>query len=845
MFEALKKTINYRNLNRSQPGKKWRKTLFAGLLAVASTLAIGLNSAPADAQSKEPVAAALAGKSSDQTSISGALAKNGSVRVIVEVSAQISPSDFATAQGASRAAATVSSAQDAVLATHLGGDQKRAAQWDLRRMKNSPRMVMTLTADELTALASDGRVVRIWEDKIESGQLDQSVPLVGANAVSWPYAHGYSVAVVDTGVQKSHPFITSGRVIAEACYSTTSSANSSVSVCPSGEGSYSGAGVNCPASIDGCDHGTHVAGIAAGNRTGSSGPARGVASSSGIIAIQVFSRFNSSSICSSSGHSTPCALAFTSDILQALDYVQSNAAARKIAAVNMSLGGSPQSAPCDGDSRKAIIDSLRAAGVATVIASGNSGATNSGGAPGCISTAVTVGSSTKSDSISSFSNMHAHVDVMAPGSSITSSVPTNSFSSFNGTSMAAPHVAGAFALLKSCDPTKSVTQIEQALESTGTPIADTRSGGIHTRPRIRVDLAAQALGCSGSGNTITVSPTTSLSSSGPVGGPFSPSQQVYTVTGNQQFGVINWSAAANQSWITMSPTSGSLNPGQSVNVTVSINSAANALGVGSYAASLAFVGGSTQLFRIANLSVTAPATGNDSFAGASLLTGTSGSTVANNASATGESGEPNHAGSSTPLNSIWWKYVAPATGKVNLSTGGSDFDTTIAAYVGSSVSGLTEIASNDDINYPSNPQSFIRPRVVQGQTYYIAVDGYDNETGNIQLNYSQPPAALSVTPGRRMTARRVGQRIRYRVYNRGGEDIVVRLASTSWLTHRPTIMRVPAYTARYVYVTVNNRARRFRGGRNYIGRLILRPVGQRAITRTILYRAPTVRRRGS
>ncbi|MCH9807974.1 MAG: S8 family serine peptidase [Alphaproteobacteria bacterium] len=806
-------------------------------VAVVTALAIGFNNSPAHAQSKEPIAAALAGKSSDQTSISGALAKKGVVRIIVEVSAAISPSDFATPQGASRAVATVSSAQDSVLATHLAGDQKRAARWNLRRMKNSPRMVMTVTADELSALASDGRVVRIWEDKIEAPNLDQSVPLVGATATTWPFAHAYSVAILDTGVQKSHPFITSGRVVAEACFSTTSAANGSVSVCPSGEGAYAGAGVNCASNIDGCDHGTHVAGIAAGNRTGASGPARGVANSSGIIAVQVFSNFNSGSTCTGFGKPTPCALTFTSDQLQALDYIQTIAAARKVAAVNMSLGGGNNSAPCDSDSRKTPIDNLRAAGVATVISSGNSGTTNSGGAPGCISSAITVGSSTKSDGISSFSSMHAHVDVMAPGSSITSSVLNNGFSSFNGTSMAAPHVAGAFALLKSCDPTKSVTQIEQALESTGTPINDSRSGGVHTKPRIRVDLAAQSLGCSSGGGTITVTPSTLLTSSGPVGGPFSPNQRVYTITSTQQFGVINWTANATQNWLTMSPTSGSLNPGASANVTVTINSAADGLGVGNYAAALNFNSGGTQIIRNVSLGVSAPNSGNDNFANASLLTGSTGTRVANNAGATGESGEPNHAGTSTPLNSLWWRYVAPATGKLNLSTGGSDFDTTLAAYRGGSVSNLTGVGSNDDHN-PPNRTSYVRIPVVKGNSYYIAVDGWSSETGNIQLTYNQPPARLSVTPARRLTARRVGQRLRYRIYNRGGKDIIVRVTSTSWLTHRPGFMRIPAYTARFVTVTVNGRARRFRGGRSYIGRMILRPVGQRAIVRTILYRPP-------
>jgi hypothetical protein len=161
------------------------------------------------------------------------------------------------------------------------------------------------------------------------------------------------------------------------------------------------------------------------------------------------------------------------------------------AAVNLSVGAAKFTSPCDEQeaARKAAIDNLRSMGIATIAASGNEGFTDGINAPACISTAVSVGSTTKADIVSSFSNSASFLSLLAPGQSITSSVPGGAFLTGSGTSFAVPHVAGAWAVLKQKKPTATVTEVLNALTSTGLPITDPKNG-IAT-PRIRVNQALQ------------------------------------------------------------------------------------------------------------------------------------------------------------------------------------------------------------------------------------------------------------------------------------------------------------------------------------------------------------------
>jgi hypothetical protein len=123
---------------------------------------------------------------------------------------------------------------------------------------------------------------------------------------------------------------------------------------------------------------------------------------------------------------------------------------------------------------------------------------------------------------------------------------------------------------------------------------------------------------------------------------------------------------------------------------------------------------------------------NDDFAAATAVSGVAGKASGSNARSTGEPGEPSHVG--VPDASVWYRWVAPESGPVVFNTREANFDTTLAAYTGSSITGLTQVAANDDVNGVT--QSKIAFTAVAGTEYRIAVDGFSNARGNITLQWS-------------------------------------------------------------------------------------------------------------
>lgn len=363
---------------------------------------------------------------------------------------------------------------------------------DHKRFKYIPFMAMAVNATQLVALAGHPDVTSIEEDSLAKPSLSQSVPHIGGVS-AWASGYtgaGQTVAILDTGVEKNHPFL-AGKVVSEACYSSN--------LCPGGATQTTAVGSAAPCAGL-CSHGTHVAGIAAGRGVAFSG----VAKDATIIAIQVFHRTDNPAECSKSA--PPCVVASVSDILLGLQRVYELTSSFAIAAVNLSLGSNPSKVSGFGDQASCnaagggyvgAFANLRSAGVAPVVASGNDGFLDSMSSPGCISNAISVGatftstSSVPPDGLAYFSNSAPFLSLLAPGYPVNSSVPGGAFEYDSGTSMATPHVVGAFALLKQKRPWLTVDSGLIALASTGVEIRDGRNGIV--TPRIQLDDALNSI----------------------------------------------------------------------------------------------------------------------------------------------------------------------------------------------------------------------------------------------------------------------------------------------------------------------------------------------------------------
>ncbi|MDR4307708.1 S8 family serine peptidase [Chelatococcus sambhunathii] len=384
--------------------------------------------------------------------------EKGKIRVIVGLAMTMRSERAISAAAAAAQRSTLRATQDRVVGRALGSP----AGAGVVRFDYIPYVSLFVDAEALDRLLADGEVVSVQEDVPVEPLLKDSAKLIHATDLWKKDVEGakHAVAVLDTGVAAKHPML-KDKVVSEACYSTTDEASNATSVCKGEAASDTGenAARNCPLSVAGCDHGTHVASIAVGN----SDKLDGVARLADVVAIQVFSKFTDCA-----GGST-CAKSFSTDQIKGLERVFFLSDKFSIDAVNMSLGGGKFAAACDSSNAalKTAIDNLRTADIATLIASGNDGFTGFISSPGCISSAIAVGNTTKTDLVAQSSNHSDLVKLMAPGSDIKAAVPPKKYEEKTGTSMATPHVAGAFALLRDAKPTASIDDIVTALQCSG------------------------------------------------------------------------------------------------------------------------------------------------------------------------------------------------------------------------------------------------------------------------------------------------------------------------------------------------------------------------------------------
>lgn len=289
--------------------------------------------------------------------------------------------------------------------------------------------------------------------------LNESVELVGAKALHAQNirGEGRTIAILDTGIDSSHPaFSGPGKIL--------DTFNAIVG----------GKDIK-----DGHGHGTHVAGISAGN----GGEIVGVAPDAKLVIIKVLT---------DNGSGT------AGNIIKGMEYVadldQDPSTFDPVDVANLSLGSTMAGDPTDPMSQS--IDRISEYGVIFAIAAGNSGYTGIA-SPGVAEKAITVGASTKSDAMTQFSsvgpvekNNSLKPEIVAPGLSIKSSFLNNEYRRFSGTSMATPHVAGAVALLKQLHPEWKLREIKMALMTSAKEIQGASSFA-QGWGRIQIDKAAK------------------------------------------------------------------------------------------------------------------------------------------------------------------------------------------------------------------------------------------------------------------------------------------------------------------------------------------------------------------
>jgi subtilisin family serine protease len=418
---------------------------------------------------------------------------------------------------------------------------------------------------------------------------------------------------------------------------------------------------------------------------------------------------------------------YTSDAVECLDFAVANGAR----VINCSWGG--------GDYSQALFNSLsaaRSAGVLVVVAAGNDGFNNDAlptyPASYNLDNIVVVAALNQSDGLASFSNYGStSVDLAAPGVGIYSSIAASdaAYDTYQGTSMAAPHVAGVAALLLAQTPGISLAALRQRLLSS-TVTLTSLSGRCVTGGRVD---AFQALSAAPDG-VLEISTSTSSSQ------PFSPGASVNVFVNVSDF-----------SSVTNATVSGGVVGGSSLTF---VNSGAPpdaTAGDGTYSA--AMIAPSTGASFTVRVVVSAPGKqtatnsttfqilqppANDRFANRAALTGTTAAATGSNVDAAKETGEPAHAGNAGGK-SVWWTWTAPTNGAVTISTMGSAFDTLLGVYAGTTVSALSVVAANDNQGF--FPFSAVSFTATAGAAYQIAVDGFSGASGSVQLNLkmSVPP----------------------------------------------------------------------------------------------------------
>ena len=309
--------------------------------------------------------------------------------------------------------------------------------------------ILPLTAPSLAELApllEDPRVISASLVQQFTTFDAESQPLINqpAAAAAGKLGTGTTVAVLDTGVDYTRA--------AFGCSAVGVPATCKVAVARDF--------ATDDAALDSVGHGTNVAGIVLA-----------VAPGARVLALDVFDGATASS----------------ATILAAYNWVLQNRATYNVAAVNLSLGGGRATTTCATDALAVAFQAGRNAGLITTVASGNDAAIDATSWPACAPAAVSVGAvydanvgglafarcsdtTSAADMVACFSNSASFLTLLAPGALIDAAGYRMA-----GTSQAAPHVAGAVAVLRAAVPAETGDQLVTRLISGGKIVVDARS----------------------------------------------------------------------------------------------------------------------------------------------------------------------------------------------------------------------------------------------------------------------------------------------------------------------------------------------------------------------------------
>ncbi|MBA3849088.1 MAG: hypothetical protein C0502_03730 [Opitutus sp.] len=447
----------------------------------------------------------------------------------------------------------------------------------------------------------------------------------------------------------------------------------------------------------------------------------------------------------------------TSDAVECIDY----AIARGAHIINASYGA--VNSTSFSQAERDAVRRARAAGIIFVAASGNDGRnldfTNQTPATLLVDNVVSVGATGNRDDLEVYSNFGSGmVEILAPGGAILAPAHTgdSAYSPSSGTSFAAPHVSGALALLKARFPGEDYRSLINRLQrgSRGRGLQPDR---LLSRAQTSGRLDLPAILAETDRRPLNDDFSEAVRLSGANVKARGANAHATVQAGEPGLGIAGgrslwWRWTAPTAGVVTVDTSESVAPGNAaltVRAGVFTGSQLDNLTVvpttaGSSASRFSFtaVPGTEYSFAADSLNGaqgllvvsigTAPA--NNAFAGAATLEGRSVSVTAVNLNADLEPGEPPILGESG-ARSVWYRWTAPVSGRMQFSAYSDDFDPMLAVYTGTAIAQLTQVGASLPLRPADDIESaLVTADVTAGTTYHLKVDTTSGVAGSFTLS---------------------------------------------------------------------------------------------------------------